>query len=67
MTKQIPTIQFTPLFRYHIFYDCNHLAGQWIGDTDDQYDFPPGDELNRRVSNAGRTYIMIKGEKITVC
>ncbi|MGX4996009.1 hypothetical protein [Enterobacter hormaechei] len=52
MTKKIPTVQITPLFRCHIFYDCNDLAGQWIGDSDDQYDFPEWDELNRRVSNA---------------
>lgn len=52
MTHKIPALQITPLFRCHIFYDCNDLAGEWIGETDERYPFPEWNELSDRVLDA---------------
>lgn len=53
MAQKTPALQITPLFRCHIFYDCNDLAGQWLDDeSDDKHPYPEWDELNQLVSNA---------------
>ena len=52
MNKQVAPLCIQPLFRCHINYDCNPLAGEWIGDTDQQYDYPQWGELNILISQA---------------
>lgn len=53
MKQKAPALQITPLFRCHIFYDCNDLAGQWLSDdSDDKHPYPEWEELNILVSKA---------------
>lgn len=53
MTKQIPTVQITPLFRCSISYDCHPLAGEWLSDDgDEKHPCPEWDQLYDLINRA---------------